>query len=966
MKRIAQLVVCLFLLSFIPSRTIAQTPVNTNGSIKRDDSNLERNKILETAIISAWYENPMLYDIHRKALAGSQEAEVQLARMNTDKYGYEFFRMIPGPVGEKGILDWESRKNDFNSEMRKEMNTNYDELASNASKVRSLLFNPKASNKNFNLVYDLSHSIEGTNKLPNAASLEALRQQYPDIAQRIEQGMSPQQIDSFCKGTMSIEDFCKIKKIDVSYYQTYVINNYFKVPTEKDLPQTLTSEKKAEIEKRLFEKHLDDMRGDFAGAMSILSLVDSKLAVQLSSLGKGVFDINEGLGKVQIDNALSLKNLGSIAGGIKTLVTLFGDNPTNQALMKILENQQKIITKLGEIDTKITVVQEHVNYLIELTRYNQQAITNNLSDIKNRLARIEGTQESTKALQRRLFQESAVSKIQNSKIALIKRFENNLGTKEWVLYFTHPGNPRYLSSKIQDYNTALDNELQEIAAFIKGSLNDPQSSTFNDMDEFGQLSVPQVIEKRKLDISDRISLLRSAGPWLSAHTGGKEPLVYFSGLTKSSKPADLSDHIPNPSIFTCLTVDYINLASYRLPKKTSDGNLPEFCSNLNTIYSKTIRMQENVPLAFAVLNLYLRKLKSEQEDYVLKRGRELQLNFFDEGTRTEKIWFGNYSREEIINSIMSMNNANFEKMAMNMGIIVKNTISRTEEEKTTISWNTSRQSEHDKEIVVKKLVYQIDELSVSPNLMFKYQSRNLPPLENYKTVQTFTREVKIGAQLIDKGTAIVPVDNKFRKPYAEVIADEVISRQESIGDGWKQNLISNSDQYLADIYRSMFLVETLLEGGFGPSYSYNENLAKFTNSLNEAHEILSFIESQWYLGKNVLLLSNAPVVPVEVPIQGDGVATAYHTSYIDDFRYKYVSNCFDLYFEHRAKFIPVSDKDRNVVYYRSMAPDMPDSMESLKERKMYLGHLEDAIEALKWGNQFPDLELPVGCLSKFP
>ncbi len=94
---------------------------------------------------------------------------------------------------------------------------------------------------------------------------------------------------------------------------------------------------------------------------------------------------------------------------------------------------------------------------------------------------------------------------------------------------------------------------------------------------------------------------------------------------------------------------------------------------------------------------------------------------------------------------------------------------------------------------------------------------------------------------------------KAKQAYAQIFVKEIFGRHKEIQKAWAKELTDNKEEYLGNLYRSYFVLQTLLDIGYGKDYENRiPELHGVYGVVKDMENIFDFIKNNWEKGINSL------------------------------------------------------------------------------------------------------------------
>lgn len=446
----------------------------------------------------------------------------------------------------------------------------------------------------------------------------------------------------------------------------------------------------------------------------------------------------------------------------------------------------------------------------------------------------------------------------------------------------------------------------------------------------------KIAAKRKsLAVSQRMGMLPSIGNWLLSRTRGEQPLVSYKTSSIIPKKLDLTGNIPDPLIFSDILKEYISLASYmpiyREPDSTihADPNIDEFCSDLHNIEAKIEQMRAHVPLAVAVFNFYLKKLKDHKEQFLRKLAQEYKIY----NNSDSSILYNGWSISEIKNAFFNMTDEELANLGDITGITTRRNILHKDDitSWTHIYYGRRQSDPEPRSVPEKRERYIYDVIELNPKLQEHYKDALRYHIQITHELFDCGPCIREDHQLRKVSTTSTREDTVARRRIENAMAYEILQTQDLISRKWAETLNINPPDYLENVYKARFVLETLLEGGYGSDYQYIKELSDISNTMTDANKAIQFIENNWQ--------------------KGEGAFTRPEN---------YKKNALENYFLKHNEFVQIQDTVHKSSYSQAIIPvyNLPASVQTFHQND--IGNLESARQSLKWAAQFADMK-PINC-----
>ncbi|MDN5215056.1 hypothetical protein QQ020_23445 [Fulvivirgaceae bacterium BMA12] len=603
-----------------------EQPVNDNTDIQQQVEKDIRRHILKEIIKRAWQENPRNYEAHREGLKGSGDALLMRMKLAGDRYQGNFYRILPGTdyinISEVGLIGWESRKKDYDIEMRRKMAKNPEEVDKLSDQVADHIMDWDNAPKHFKEVYEATRLHEGQIKLPFASSFEGLRLQYPDFFQKFLDKLNDEQRQRFFNKKMSSQECANVMKISKKEFHVFIQNTFQSDPTPQ---KKLTPKDKLKLQREAERReHKEDMRqayDNLRAGISILGMFDENAAHEFESVGNAALQIYDGMKNIQIDGA-SLTSMGSIAAGINILTSMGRkrESAESKMLKQVLDNQKKMMAQLSEIHVGVKYVRHTLAYMISLMEHSQRRNDKEFLKINERLNDIQKgvyeDRETTKILEK----EKKLREIKSAKDKVLDSFHyESVGPIHSELWKALQ-NPNNISKKADEKIREVHDVLSDIASLATSQLDSSKlNSVFTDKRDIGKLSVEEL--KYKIGgttFYQDTGMLPGIGKWLRGNlaVNFKSSVIYGGDtLTANINGSGLDiKNLFDPDLFSDLFYEYVDLAFYRplLYGQDSvvirDQKISAFCDDLGRFGNAIDQMRFHLPLALAVFDHHLNKL----------------------------------------------------------------------------------------------------------------------------------------------------------------------------------------------------------------------------------------------------------------------------------------------------------------------------------------------------------------------
>ena len=946
------------------------------------NENIVRDKAFELALLRTYYDNPMIYDFHRNALEGRLPSLVQRGKMFLDTKSPYFNEILQNsgnpflamPAGSIQVREAE-RKREFNAQMRLDMDSDPARVMTVVKRVRETMYNQNNKNESFSDVYNKTKNIEDNYRLPNPSSLEALRQQYPEIVSSLEQdGFSEEQVAKFCSGKMTKADFMNQKKLNSeNEYDTYITNNFIVVPNDSNIRKVpeITDEQFKSMSLELHDNDMGKINADFYLGISILNLIDRNMAAKMMTAGKSVIGIYDNVKRMSINKEVDPQSLGNVVSFVGVVISMFenGEDQLGIAINKILDNQKKILEKLEEIDYKLNKIEFLVRDLIGITNRNQQEIKREFDFLNTKLDKVQVSLYTAADYQKSLHADDVVKKFYDEKERLISAFENDPDIQEWFIQrsksqFQKP------EGKVARFLDDVDEVLTDMAIFATKNLKDPNYKLFNDNSKLKNLDINQIIEKISVDVNERVAMLPGIGDWLNGHLRGPVRTVAFR---QSESENDFSTgqelkniRLPNPAVFSKFLTEYVDLAIHR-PVRTfpngaviQDAYIGRFCNEVQNLEDGVIKMAATVPLAVGVLNFHLKILTNRHEKFILQAAKDLYLDTVGVDKKNskpyEKILYSALSEQNITAQILRLSDDEFLALGEKLKVITKSTV------KKAYPLGGSKYPILDSKVNARTF-QAVDSFYIEVGGLGLTQYC-------YKITVTNTI-IKDGGPLMElesKSSYDVPVDRSKRLLIAKEIARIIMERQTKISESWKDALNKNPDYYLGNIYRAYFALKTLTQGAYGINYAYTPALNQLTDHIIDVEGILNLINSNWRNGVDVL-----ETYPVDfftksmTNVRKSGFWPWGQVSIsgvkVDPINVNKTSKAFTNYFEKYATYEANNNSTTaSPMDFISKIPSYQIPLVPKGSNTGAIGNLDYARNVLIWASSNPDLIKAADCL----
>lgn len=977
--------------------------LSDNGKQQKEDplKTAMRNRIFDDAQVKAYFENPRIYEANRQALRGENYAGEAQRDLQMRRIGQQGTRMIPGGgapidlggvVRERGLIFWEEDERAYKIRMQREMAYDPQEVRKVARRVREELYSPKGD-KYFIDHYQKMHLYEGSSPLPNPVTFEGLKLQYPDITSMYDnKDLSDEQKLKLCSGKLGKDEFKTALNLDTEEeYNDYINKNLLSLPQASNLPKAIVDpllteeqlQKKKEQQLSEFLNNVDEGRDYFYAGTAILNLIDPQSSKTIAKAGEASFLIYESVGKIIINEAIDPTSLGNLANGASAIVDLLGGTPSTDQIMiemleDILKTQKEILSRLIAIEVKIDNLQSSVTFLIDLTKKNHRDIKREFTKINARFDGIEKSLAEERAYLDLVNQEKIILDFEQKKAGLTEPFTNRKGNSLQKELLKELKNPAQSNLQAEQHFQKINSLLGEMHNLATKQLEDSQYLTLADRSDILRLNANEIKARQDKNINPIVGMLPGIGKWLNYHREGEYPLVIYPSDYKGVilDGSNLNLNVGNPALFSTLLKNYVELALYRPIEKDKydriihDDHIDDFCRDIKNIENAEIEMRQHIPLALAVYNYHLYKLKEEHYRFITDKAKKLLLT----DDKAIGILFNNDSGEEIIKKIDSMKIEEFAELGTLAGIFK-----------------------------VQKYFYDVPssypfpsykifttQISLSKEILAKGK-KNVKFDFNITTSVSGERANKLYPD--KKLPAISPEDvhsePEIRQELQKIFVQEIFDRHNQLTEEWSKYLNDQTKDvykiYYTNLCRARFVLETLVKGGYGTSYQYAQNLKALSDQMKFVDNISKFIESKWMTGQNVLdefptieEFDNDPTVlgvklrpplvdktPLPVFDFDDHGKLKINYPKKNENLIKAKSLIISDYLAHFGKFNSNLDSINHVNYVQSIVPNF-EIKSSVKDPFIIeIGNLENSRKIMQFISSFPDLAPSKDCLNSF-
>lgn len=634
---------------------------------------IRRNVLYREQRVRRYAQRPELFYADQAALRGGREAREWMRYLEKEISFAQLTRLIPsvsaGGTIDFGFLEFPAsasvrtaaaydltKDKDRIRLLRDRMLANPQEMFNVAGQIQVADYN--VSNSNTNIGRYLKTALLYDEKLPLPVSSEALTIRHPNLNNSTSflnlNSMESAALDALASGRIRLSDFLKISGQSATEFYNEIANELARrqVSLPEDVLQDTVDQANRERETAELNSDIETARANVNGAASVLNLIDPDAAQTFSAIGNGSLDLAHGLGDLAI-NGFSIASLGAAAGGLSSIMSVFGSGPSaseimNKKLDSILANQTKILDKLSNIEEDIGYIKEKIEFIYSIMSEEFENINQRLHFIQEELVKIQNQSFILLNFTRRGFQESALREVTNQEAGFEELFHpESVNSFYSDLIACRYGKDECTNAAAEVYNKDLIFILGMIRRFITEEI--VNGVTFRGERGFGgrdKLSDAELIGFLGLPIEQRVSLFEGILNGLSSDFGIHVAQTHGS-------PTDLA-RIGHPTYNALLTEKYVNLAS-RLPEgwHRLSGRVGQICTKAEDIERTSMAFRSLAPPAFDQYVVTYRRLISEiqalfSRAIVDPKYRMPRAEPFDgQSNAYAGVLFANYSRQEI-------------------------------------------------------------------------------------------------------------------------------------------------------------------------------------------------------------------------------------------------------------------------------------------------------------------------------